>query len=145
VASNPSHVVNLSEKLSCFNNISELRSEMINYFLKNLPHTFPYELSEEENLQAESISLSKYHTWEWNWAYGPEYNFRNTFEISNITYSCELAVKDGTISECVIEGNGPLSKSSGKLIGCRHMVYDLEELFRNESIILSEGEIYNFF
>lgn len=145
VASNPSHVVNLSEKLSCFKDISEFSSEMINYFLKNLPHTFPYDLSEEEILQAESIAMSKYRTWEWNWAYGPEYSFRNTFNISNIEYSCNLAVKDGTISECVIEGNGPLSNSSKKLIGCRHMVNDMADFFGRENFILNEEDIFNFF
>ena len=92
-------------------------------------------------MQAESIALSKYHTWEWNWAYGPEYNFRNSFEINNIPYSCNLAVKDGLISECAIEGKGPLSGFSKKLIGCRHMVDDMEEFFRNENIFLNDGEI----
>jgi lipoate-protein ligase A len=145
VASNPSHVVNLNEKLSCFNDITELRSEMINFFLKNLPDTFPYELTEEEILQAESIALTKYHTWEWNWAYGPEYNFSNSFEINNVSYSCNLAVKDGLISECSIEGDGPLRDYSKKLIGCRHMVDDINMFFNKMEIILGEEDIFKFF
>jgi lipoate---protein ligase len=145
VASNPSHVVNLNEKLSCFNDIAELRCEMINFFLKNLPDTFPYELTEEEILQAESIALTKYHTWEWNWAYGPEYNFSNSFAINNVSYTCNLAIKDGLISECSIEGDGPLRDSSKKLIGCRHMVDDISMFFNKMEIILGEEDIFKFF
>jgi len=145
VASNPSSVVNLNEILLCFNDISELRSEMINFFLKNLPDTFPYDLTEAEILQAESIALSKYHTWEWNWAYGPEYNFKNFFEIQNIPYSCNLEVRDGKIKECVLEGSNTFISTSKKLIGCRHMVSDMEEFFRIENVIFTEEDIYNFF
>lgn len=145
VASNPSSVINLSEKLNCFSDLNEMRLEMINYFLKNLADTLPYEISVEECLQAESIALSKYHTWEWNWAYGPEYNFRNSFVLNNIPYSCNLVVNDGVISECVIEGKGPLSDSSKRLIGCRHMVSDLEDFFIGENIIFTEEDIFNFF
>jgi lipoate-protein ligase A len=145
VASNPSHVVNLNEKLVCFNDISELRTEMINFFLKNLPGIFPYDLTEEETLQAESIALSKYHTWEWNWAYGPEYSFRNTFELNNKTHMCSLSVKDGLISECVIEGSEQFRKVSEKLIGCRHMVSDMEEFFKRGNILLNDIDIFNFF
>jgi lipoate-protein ligase A len=145
VASNPSSVVNLNEKLACFNDISELRSELINYFLKNLPDTFPYDLTEEEILQAESIALSKYHTWEWNWAYGPEYNFRNSFEINDLLHSCSLAVKDGKIAECVLEGSEAFSNASKKLIGCRHMVSDIQKFFSKENVYLAEDDIYNFF
>jgi lipoate-protein ligase A len=145
VASNPSPVVNLNEKLVCYNDVSELRSEMINYFLKNLPDTFPYDLTEEEILQAESIAFSKYHTWEWNWAYGPEYNFKNSFEIQSIPYSCNLEVRDGKITECVLEGSKTFISTSKKLIGCRHMVSDMEEFFRIENVIFTEEDIYNFF
>jgi lipoate-protein ligase A len=145
VASNPSPVVNLNEKLVCYNDVSELRSEMINYFLKNLPDTFPYELTEEEILQAESIALTKYHTWEWNWAYGPEYNFSNSFAINNVSYLFNLAVKDGLISECSIEGDGPLRDYSKKLIGCRHMVDDINMFFNKMEIILGEEDMFKFF
>ncbi len=145
VASNPSSVINLNERLSCFSDLNEMRLGMINYFLKNLADAVPYNISEEEILKAESIALSKYHTWEWNWAYGPEYNFRNSFELNNIPYSCNLVVNDGVILECVIEGKGPLSDSSKRLIGCRHMVSDIEDFFIGENIIFTEEDIYNFF
>lgn len=145
VVSNPAPVINLKEKINCFQDINEFRSEMLNYFLKNFSDNVLYNLSEAEILQAESIAASKYKSWEWNWAYGPEYTFKNAFEINNAFQSCRMVIKDGIILECNIEGSDHIKNASKKLIGCRHMVDDLLEVFLKENIILSENEIFGFF
>jgi len=145
VASNPSSVVNLIEKLSCFDDITRFKAAMMDFFLKSYPETYPYELSEIEILEAESVALSKYKTWEWNWAYGPEYSFSNTFEIVKTPHSCLLFVKDGLIMESTISGSQKMEKVSKKLVGCRHMVNDLSEVFIKENINLNQEEIFNFF
>ncbi len=145
VASNPSSVLNLKEKLTRFNDIDEFRTEMINFFLKNLPHVVPYDLTQPEKDEAEAIAISKYKTWEWNWAYGPEYIFINNFKINGMLHACNLFIKDGIIWKSTIEGSDQMKFVSKKLIGCRHMVKDLSEVFQKENIFLSEKEIYNFF
>lgn len=145
VASNRSPVLNLNEKLTELKNIYEFRTEMVNYFLKNLPDIVPYNLTLSEKKEAELISDSKYKTWEWNWAYGPEYTFRNTFVINGLHHSISLFIKDGVIRECTIEGSVQMKFVSEKLIGCRHMVNSLSEVFQKENINLNEKEIYNFF
>jgi lipoate---protein ligase len=145
VASNPSAIINLNEKITRFQDINELRSEMMNFFLKSFPENIPYRLNETEILQARSLADSKYRTWEWNWAYGPEYTFNNIFKINGIQHFCYLQVKDGIIVKSNIEGSDKMKSASKKLIGCRHMVDDLSEVFRNENIFLTEEEIYNFF
>ena len=98
VASNPSSVTNLKEMLSQFKDIFEFRERMMDYFLKNLPLAERYELSEDEINEAEALAGSKYRTWEWNWAYGPEYHFINRFEFSGKPVTCRLHVKEGTIT-----------------------------------------------
>jgi lipoate-protein ligase A len=145
VASNPSPVLNLNEKLKEFKEMYEFRAEMVNYFFKNLPEIMPYNLTLSEKKEAELISDSKYKTWEWNWAYGPEYTFRNTFVINGFIHSCTLFIKDGVICKCTIEGSEQMKFVSKELIGCRHMVSDLSEVFQKENIFLNEKEIYNFF
>jgi lipoate---protein ligase len=145
VLSNPASVTNLNVILSVFHSIHEFRSEMAGYFLKNFSDLVPYEPAQEELLQAENLSSSKYMTWEWNWAYGPEYKFQNVFEISETVHSCSLLIKGGIIRECVISGSDQMISTSEKLIGCRHMVNDLLEVFKSENISLTETEIYNFF
>ena len=145
VASNPSSVVNLNEKINCFKDIYEFRSEMMNFFLRNFSGYFPYNLSRSEIMQAEALAESKYKSWEWNWAYGPEYIFNNNFKINGEQNSCSISVKDGIIRECVIKGSDQMSNISRKIIGCRHMVNELSDVFHNENIFLTEEEIFNFF
>lgn len=145
VVSNPSPVINLNEKTNIFRDINELISEMMNFFLRNSSDNFLYHLTQAEINQAASLADSKYKTWEWNWAYGPEYTFKNSFEINGIIYSCKLFIKDGIIMNCFIEGSDQLRNSSKKLIGCRHMPGDLSEAFRKENISLTEEEIFNLF
>jgi hypothetical protein len=38
-----------------------------------------------------------------------------------------------------------MKRASKKIIGRRHMVNDLSDVFRNENIFLTEQDIYNFF
>jgi lipoate-protein ligase A len=118
---------------------------MVNYFLKYFSDLVPYYPLQEELLQAEYLSSSKYKTWEWNWAYGPEYTFQNNFVISENLHSCSLFIKDGIIRQCSIKGSDLMKSTSEKLIGCRHMVNDLSEVFKSENINLTAAEIYNFF
>ena len=145
VVSNPSSVINLYDKTTCFHDMDEFRTGLLNYFLLNSSDNVPYTLHLEEILKATSLADSKYKTWEWNWAYGPEYTFKNRFEINSLFYSCTLFIKDGIIRESTIDGSEQMKSVSEKLIGCRHMFKELSDLFRNENIFLTERDIFNFF
>lgn len=145
VESNPSPVTNIKDKLPDFMDIYEFRSEMMNFFLNNLPEMIPYELTQAETAKAETLAISKYKTWEWNWAYGPEYEFNNSFPINGKNHSCSLFIKDGIIWKCSIEGSDQLNSVAKKLIGCRHMVEVMQETFRKEYINFDEEDIFYFF
>ena len=145
VVSNPSSVTNLKDKVTGFKDIYSFRSEMKNYFLENLPEMATYKLSAQETEEAELLADSKYKSWDWNWAYGPEYQFIKQFESGGKQIFCRLFVKDGIILECVLEGSSDLVNVGKKLIGCRHMVEDLRAVFIYENIYLSDIDIFNFF
>ena len=145
VESNPSSVMNLNDKLSGIIDIYEFRSIMMNYFLYNLPDTHIDKLSSSEKEEAELLAETKYRTWEWNWAYGPEYTFNNSFQINGKHHSCCLFVKDGLIRECNIEGSDKMMSAAKKMIGCRHMVSDIMMVFNEANILITDKEIYNFF
>jgi lipoate-protein ligase A len=145
VGSNQSSVANINNILPEFNSIYEFRSEMMNYFLGKMPDSELYNLSVQEVADAESLASSKYRSWEWNWGYGPEYQFTNQFEFSGNIVQCRLYVKDGTIRDCILEGSSKLTDVAVKLVGCRHMVNDMLEVFNEENIPVGEGEIFNLF
>lgn len=145
VISNPASVMNLNGKLNAFKDIEEFRLGMMNYFKTNLSDFVPYELTQTEMIQAESLAASKYKRWEWNWAYGPEYTFKNRFAINKVYHTCSMYIKDGIIRESFIEGSDQMNTAAEKLIGCRHMVGDLSDALRKENIFLTAEELYNFF
>jgi lipoate-protein ligase A len=145
VESNPSSVMNLNEKLTRFGDIYEFRSEMMRYFLNSIPGSVIYKLTPEETSEADILAEKKYKTWEWNWAYGPEYTFKNNLQIKGKYHSCYLLVKDGIIKECSIDGSNDIQSFAKKLIGVKHMVDDIHMVFKNEGIILSFDEICSFF
>lgn len=145
VESNPSPVINLKEKLNDIKDMTQFRSMMMSWFLNNIPDAEMYSLGEEESAEAEALADSKYRTWEWNYAYGPEYHFNNRFEIDRKQYSCNIFVKDGIIWECAIERDEKLSTVAKNLIGIKHMPADLLRVFRENSVAMTDDDVYGLF
>jgi lipoate---protein ligase len=142
VVSNPSPVTNLSGMLPQYKDVSEFRIGMMDYFLDYF-HGFKYELSDEEKGEAKSLTASKYKTWEWNYAYGPDYQFSNAFIFKDIKASCQLYVREGTIRNCILKGSRELEPIASKLTGSRHMPGDILQVLNDERI---EGlDVFNFF
>jgi lipoate-protein ligase A len=157
VRSNPSSVINLTNVLKnvlkdVFNNvlknvddIHSFKSEMMQWFLNNYPGAETFSLSDEDKKDAEKLAETKYRSWEWNYGYGPEYDFTNTFEYKGKECNCSLFVKDGIIMECEIKGDNRLKSIGKKLEGSRHMVRDISEVVNKENLVNSGVDIYNFF
>lgn len=142
VASNPSAVMNLKQILPDIKNMQDFRDKMYCYFI-NSPGNNVAELTSDEISQASTLAASKFRTWEWNYAYGPDYHFYNSFIVNDKKHSCRLYIKNGIIAECEIEGSAEMHKSGKKLIGCRHMPEDITTLLLNEKI--NDFEVFNFF
>lgn len=145
VESNPSSVMNLSEKLKIFSCIREFRNEMLHYFSMNIPDIEISTLSRQDEEDAISLAETRYSKWEWNYAYGPEYVYKNTFLFDNMPHSCILEIRDGIVIKSIIEGSVKMKFVSDKLAGCRHMVSDLLNVFEKENTGISEKEVFNFF
>jgi lipoate-protein ligase A len=149
VASNPSSVINLFPVLKTtfkyVDNIHEFKSLMLKWFLENFPGSEVSHLSHQEIDEIKLLAETKYRTWEWNYAYGPEYQFVNRFKVENKECFCKLSVKDGILLNCEITGHNESESISKKLTGCRHMVNDIREVFNNWKFLTSGFDIYNFF
>jgi lipoate---protein ligase len=145
VESNPSSVTNLIDRLPDYKDIYEFRSDLMKYLYGKFPFSVSYKLSQSEIDEAESLVASKYSTWEWNWAYGPEYEFSNSFHLNDENYLCKFFIKNGRILKCSFMGSDKLLSLEKSLIGCRHIIEDMEDVFRKENINISGEEIFNFF
>jgi lipoate-protein ligase A len=144
VESNPSLVMNLKELASQLNSIIDFKSAMLEFFLKRQGNTLT-ELTAEERSKIKELERVKYRTWEWNYAYGPDYYFINKFEHNGIQHFCRLFVKGGIISDCEMEGSGEMIAAGKKLTGCRHMVKDLIDVFKREKINIRGSQVFKFF
>lgn len=149
VSSNPSPVINLAsvlkKVLKDVDNIFGFKAEMMNWFLKNYPGAETFMLSGEDKKSIDTLADTKYRSWEWNYGYGPEYNFTNRFEYNREECHCSLFVKEGIIRECEIVGSMEIESSCKILVGCRHMVDDMSDIFRKVNIFKEKFEIYYFF
>jgi len=144
VQSNPSKVMNLKELASGINNTIDFKSEMLGFFINKKENKF-IELTEEEKTEISKLESSKYRTWEWNYAYGPEYHFTNSFDFKGRKHNSRLSVKEGIITECEIKGSEMMAEAAEKLVGCRHMVKEILSIFRHEKIIINENNVFSFF
>ncbi|MDP4222175.1 MAG: biotin/lipoate A/B protein ligase family protein [Bacteroidota bacterium] len=149
VTSNPSQVENIINVLNYVTNyvidINEFRSLMMDWFLKNYSGAEYGCLSDEDKSEAGGLADSKYRTWEWNYAYGPEYYFNNSFLIKGDNCCCRLHVKDSVVWECNISGSRELGLTFKDLIGCRHMVEDFQKVLDRKGILEEGFDIYNLF
>jgi lipoate-protein ligase A len=143
VNSNPSSVSNLSGFLPAEMDIFKFRESMMNYFIEVIPDAERFDLSGEDTIETKLLAGSKYSSWEWNYAYGPEYQVIKQFDYQEINVLCRMTVKEGIIRECILEGHPVLEEIAVKLIGCLHMVYDIKDVFSKENI--TDLDIYNFF
>jgi lipoate---protein ligase len=145
VASNPSPVTNLKNCRVSARDIYELKLKMHDFFLSQNKTNSVASLSPDENSEIDKLADSRYRTWEWNFAYGPAYQFKNKFEINGNSVIVHFSVKDGIIQECVIEGSDLLSQYAKKLAGLRHMPLDILSVFKEEKVFLNDDELFNFF
>ena len=145
VVSNPSSVMNLGEKLNTFSNINDFRDELMHYISVNMADIVVSSPSPQDTADALSLAETRYRQWEWNFAYGPEYRFTNTFLINNRLHSCILEVREGVVAKCGIDGSPEMIFISERLKGRRHMVSDFLNVFGEENIHITEEEVYNFF
>jgi len=145
VGSNPSPVMNLKDKLSGFSDINEFIREMVHYFSASIPGFEIYNLSTVDAEEASALADAKYRSWEWNFAYGTEYLFKNTFLFEGRLQSCSFSVTDGKIRDCIIIGSQKMMSLAEKMNGCRHMVPELLNILETENIGFSDEQIFNFF
>lgn len=145
VDSNPSLVVNISEITEGFHGIGNFRSALEQYLITSMPGLERGNPGPGLLEKTAVLAQSKYRSWEWNYAYGPEYFFNNSFEINGVAHSCSFKVRDGLISGPVLDGSPEFRDLTPLLEGCRHMVPELAELFLKENPVFPGEAIYNFF
>lgn len=105
VKSIPKRVTNISDHLPTPMSIEEFTKKIMDYMVSTTPNARMYEFTEEDLKKIGEIRDKKYATYEWNFGYSPDYNFKKTIKTPGGLLEMNMDVKDGIIENVKIFGD----------------------------------------
>ncbi|WP_373707510.1 lipoate--protein ligase [Kaistella sp.] len=140
--SNRARVTNLIHYLPEDTTTEQLKNLLTDEIIRNNPIAQRYELTPEDIRGIEKLMAEKYETWDWNFGFSPNYSFQKAIKVPAGFIEMHLDVVHGIIEKAKIFGDffasKPIEELEGLLIGQKHEVATLEELF-------SEIDLTEFF
>jgi lipoate-protein ligase A len=101
-----SRVTNISEHLKEPMDVQQFESMIEEHIITMYPDARLVELSKEDHEKIHNLVRDKYMTWEWNFGYSPNYNFRKIVRTEKSgTIEFDLDVHNGTIQHIKIFGD----------------------------------------
>jgi lipoate-protein ligase A len=101
-----SRVTNISEHLSEPMEVMQFAQRIQGYIAQKYPEAGLTELTSEDEGRIDELVRTKYNTWEWNFGYSPNYNFRKIVRTEKGgTLEFDLDVQSGLIRHIRIFGD----------------------------------------
>jgi lipoate-protein ligase A len=101
-----SRVTNISEHLKEPMDVLQFADHIQDHIAGKYPDARFYDLTEEDHRKINELARSKYETWDWNFGYSPNYNFKKIFRTEKSgTIEIDLDVHDGIIRKIRIYGD----------------------------------------
>ena len=143
--SNRSRVTNLIEYLPKDTTTSQLRKWLAEEIMKNNPDAEWYEFTEEDLKGIQELMTEKYETWDWNFGFSPNYNFKKAIKVPAGFIEVHLDVVKGIIEKAKIFGDffasEPIEILEEKLLGQKHESTHLEKFFSEIDLTLYFGKV----
>lgn len=143
--SNRGRVTNLIDYLPKETTTEKLKELLTAEIIKNNPEAKRYQLSLEDLAGIEQLMEEKYETWDWNFGFSPQYNFKKAIKIPAGFIEVHLDVVHGIIEKAKIFGDFfasmPIEDLEEQLIGKKHQTTDLENLFTSIDLTLFFGKV----
>ena len=140
--SNRARVTNLIHYLPEDTTTEELKDLLTNEIISNNPGAQRYELTPEDITGIEKLVTEKYQTWDWNFGFSPQYNFRKAIKVPAGFIEVHLDVVKGMIEKAKVFGDffapKPIEELEARLVGLKHE----EEELRN---VLESVELNDYF
>jgi len=120
-----SRVTNSSGHLKEPMDVMNFANLINDHIISMYPEARPYDLSDEDHQKINALVRSKYNTWEWNFGYSPNYNFKKILRTEKSgTIEFDLDVKNGSIIHIKIFGDYfskfDTEEIEGALMGVSH-------------------------
>ena len=133
IKSNRARVTNLIRYLPADTTTAHLKQALTEEIIKNNPAAVRYEFTEEDLQGIHQLMAEKYETWDWNFGFSPNYNFKKAIKLPAGFIEIHLDVEQGIIEKAKIFGDFFASRAieelEEQLIGQRHDIATLEKLF----------------
>ena len=143
--SNRGRVTNLIDYLPKETTTETLKELLTAEIIKNNPEAKRYQLSLEDLAGIEQLMEEKYETWDWNFGFSPQYNFKKAIKIPAGFIEVHLDVVHGIIEKAKIFGDFfasmPIEDLEVQLIGKKHQTTDLKKLFTSMDLTLFFGKV----
>lgn len=145
VSSNRSHVANISGLAGGISSVYNLRNALAAFLSGEARSSVP-SLIPEEVLQAAAILVKeKYATWEWNYGYGPDYEYSGEINTQSGCCRVKLSVSGGIIRRIDTDCREEAGPDLRCLNGCRHYFSDIKQALLNENLHISDEELFKLF
>ncbi len=140
VKSNRSRVTNLINYLPKDTTTENLKYWLTEEIMDNNPDAERYELTPEDLEGIQQLITEKYETWDWNFGFSPNYNFKKAIKIPAGFIEVHLDVVHGIIEKAKIFGDffapKPIEELEVQLLDKKHDITVIEDLL--SSIDLTE-------
>jgi lipoate-protein ligase A len=101
-----SRVTNISEHLNISMDVLEFADRIQEHIVGIYPDARFYEFNEDDHEKIHDLVREKYGTWEWNFGYSPDYNFKKVLRTANSgTIEFDMDVQNGIILHVKIFGD----------------------------------------
>ncbi|KEJ00989.1 lipoate--protein ligase [Clostridium botulinum A2B7 92] len=134
-----SRVTNIKEHVKEDISMKEFKEILIeNIFIWNKSSIREYNLTNDHINDIENLMEEKYMTWQWNYGYSPEFNYRNSKRFQGGKLEVLLNIVEGHINECKIYGDFlglmDVSEIEKRIIGIKYGEEYIDEFLREIDI-----------
>lgn len=146
VKSVPNRVTNISQHLQEKITLDEFTNRIMDHITSSFEDARMYEFTEEDLKIIQELRDTKYSTWDWNYGYSPDYNFREGARMPGGLVEMNMNVSKGIIQDVritgdffhikdieIIENALKNTKHEEKEIRAVLKEFDLKEYFNNVS------------
>lgn len=143
--SNRARVTNLIHYLPEGKTTEQLKNLLTDQIISNNPGVQRYEMTAEDIKGIERLMAEKYETWDWNFGFSPQYNFRKAIKVPAGFIEVHLDVVKGMIEKAKLFGDffasQPIEEFEAQLIGQKHDVESLKTLFSKLDLVSYFGQV----
>jgi lipoate-protein ligase A len=138
----PNRVTNISDHLEEDITVDQFTDKVMNHITSRFENARLYEFTEEDIENIRKIRDEKYATWEWNYGYFPNYDFKQGARTEGGTVEVNMNVAEGKIKNLRITGDffhiKDISKIEKALENTKHEESEIRK-------VLSQFDLKNYF